>query len=120
MTIPRLLLILVLSLGYFFLHLDMKEKMYPLHHIMFALNNLLIYLAICGAVKMESMLLSTLLLIIFVAAGFFFTLMLKIKWIYRFTLASNVLILYELYIETIDYFDSYRQFLVFILVLLIV
>lgn len=85
-TIPRLILILVLGGGYFCLHLDMKDSLYPLQHIMFAVNNIFIFLVFDGYAQIKSMPQSSILLIFFLIFCFFGTLSLKIKWIYRVTM----------------------------------
>jgi hypothetical protein len=119
-TFPRLVMILTLTFGYFLLHLDMREQLYPLQHIMFALNMIFVFLMIDGLLKLESLMFSSIFLAIFLVAGFFGILLLKIKWIYRVTLMSNVIVLYELYVETIDYFSSFFQFLMYTGTLLMV
>lgn len=119
-TLPRLIIISILALGYFCLHLDMRDDSYPLQHILFGLNNMFVFLLIQGLVNIHSMTWSIFGLLGFVGLGFLLSLALKIDWLYRITLTSNVLILYELYIETIDYFDSYSQFLTFVCLELVV
>lgn len=104
----------MLGVGYFYLHLDMRDDSYPLQHILFALNNMFVFTIIAGLANIHSMTWSLLGLVAFVGFGFLLTLALKIDWLYRITLASNLLILYELYIETIDYFESYSSFLTFL------
>lgn len=85
----------------------MRDDSYPLQHILFALNNMFVYSMIAGLSHIHSMTWSVVGLLGFVGIGFLLSLALKIDWLYRITLVSNLLVLYELYIETIDYFESY-------------
>ena len=119
-TIPRLILFLVLFLGSLCLTLDLPKIHFPLYHIMFAFNMLTLFLALEFIFEIPNEYITGVMLLAWIVMAALSLQTLPGYLTNRIIEWTNLVIFWEIYIETIDLLpNKYIFFVVLAIALLI-